>query len=140
MIAPNELRIGNWVNYTGITSSNYPSGIIQVEEVLYDGANRTQGDSTLYECDLLQPIPLTPEILEKCGFEKKVKKEQATIMIREDGSEVKAWVEIVSYQHKRMRLMFNNNKFTTNCVEVVHLHQLQNLYHALTGDELNVLL
>ena len=50
MIAPNELRIGNWVK------------IGYVPHMVIDGKH-----IDLY-CEDYQPIPLTPEILEKCGF------------------------------------------------------------------------
>lgn len=69
MIKANELRIGNWVLVCG------------VEIVIFSMAPTTNGrtwgfnlfDGEMpsfydYECE---PIPLTPEILERCGFEKK---------------------------------------------------------------------
>lgn len=81
----------------------------------------------------VSPIPLTPEILEKCGFERtgnlnpsasrKFYKIGRIIIEHIAGDRIAVYVDsplediLIGYQD--------------------HLHQLQNLYHALTGEELN---
>lgn len=59
MIPANELRIGNWV---GNGDKNF-----QVEHFMLS-PDIGSADGYKYDVDYLQ-IPLTPEILEKCGFE-----------------------------------------------------------------------
>ena len=62
----NELMIGDWVLLKGV-----PTKIHDIDKI--DGINREwiagceDGGCTCYED--IQPIPLTPEILEKNGFE-----------------------------------------------------------------------
>lgn len=76
MINANELRIGNWVSVKG--------KIIKVQAVDIDGINPdhriqfsysnvsidTQYDGFFTTTLIIEPIPLTTEILEKCGFKK----------------------------------------------------------------------
>lgn len=121
MINANELRIGNWV---------------QLEE---DGEILQIKISALAATEIfVDPIPLTPEILEKCGFE---------ICGDFDNNSVDFWTTKDNF-----RIQFSNY---TNAgsyfvywwetpstvknqkdVKVSSLHQLQNLYFALTGNEI----
>ena len=85
------------------------------------------------ECDIenLNPIKLTEEILLKCGFEK-----------------VKNKIDI--FEKKRLRLFIGSRgQFLAYLIEedttsahyinsYEYLHQLQNLYFALTGEELKI--
>lgn len=61
------------------------------------------------------PIPLTPEILEKCGFEK---------------------CSCGGWKHGIHISKYDNGKLYYKTVIIKYLHQLQNLYFALTGEEL----
>lgn len=113
MIKANELRIGNLVE--GKDGVILPVVAFAVEAV--NGDNRFG----------FNPIPLTPEILEKCGFEK-------------NGC---------FYNVDNFQLMYGytreEGKFFHFCLDEIvafppfkYLHELQNLYFALTGKELNV--
>lgn len=109
----NELRVGNWVRKKGSdTKIQVDPSILNVSELIN-----------------YQPIPLTPEILEKCGFDKKQNK-------------------LFVYQLKRVRIWVG----TAGCIsyldnedkdesiyigELSYLHQLQNLFYSITGEELN---
>jgi hypothetical protein len=114
MIAANELRIGNWyVNQWG--------------EYL-------QVDADLFGSDNLEsypiPIPLTPEILEKCGFEKDNSSKYGGYLIGIGEGEK---IRIVNDESIGWHYPLNGyRRPITN-----YLHQLQNLYFALTGEELN---
>lgn len=127
MIDPKELRIGNWVIFDG-----------RHEQILGDisGPHGTYPESG----NNLSPIPLTPEILEKCGFEVykdnpywknpnyvfyhlTIGYESFPIAIV-DG-------EIVKY------FACEDDEYSWFGRPIISLHQLQNLYFALTGTELN---
>lgn len=62
MIQANELRIGNWVYELIVDLENGGNKL-----------NKTKIDGNRIKCvelgDIIHPIPLTPEILVKCGFE-----------------------------------------------------------------------
>lgn len=130
MIEPKELRIGNWVNV--ITKDN---------PVQIDGIKRQKVkdgyyysvliDGEYYLPENLNGIPLTPKILEKCGFENKhaeycehYKKDKILIEIIPDGT----------YQ---ARLEYDSSH-SLWLIELASLHQLQNLYLDLTGEEIEI--
>lgn len=131
MIAANELRIGNWVTHFG----NYG----KIESIKKDFGNYLVYGK-LNNCDFgnvidaIQPIPLTPEILEKCGFEIH-SKYSFWNFITKNGFAISMWMEdkpCAGFEIKGV--CYWGEGFT----EVKHLHQLQNLYFALTGQELTV--
>lgn len=109
-----ELRIGNWIwsDDVNIPYQLTDFGMIVVQRSF---ENRS-------------PIPLTPEILEKCGFEWSIYHQafhkQGFIF---DLSER----QVGGYWLHKSRL---NSEII--CPEIHFLHQLQNLYFALTGEEL----
>jgi hypothetical protein len=128
-----ELRIGNFVYY-----ANKPMAILQLSA---DGMQQVE---TGYgaECGYvgerdLTPIPITEEWLLNFGFEieiyehdckdykcyKKINEDTFNIFIIEESqSDVDYW-----------RMLDIDMK-----VEIKHVHQLQNLYFALTGEELTL--
>lgn len=104
-ILANELRIGNWVKY-----KKYPLKLLASEIVLIE-----QGK---IKCE---PIPLTREVLEKCGF-------QASNV----GNHIMYKNGVI--------IFFEKGKWGIRCdsrCSLNYLHQLQNLYFALTGEELD---
>jgi hypothetical protein len=112
MVQANELRIGNWVN---------PEEPYQIWEIERD---------TIYADP---PIPLTPELLKKCGFEKSG--EFLTLVIPV-GSEKHYFSTILSGTGVKIFTEFEPSEPIST--EVTYLHQLQNLYFALTGSELSI--
>jgi hypothetical protein len=66
--------------------------------------------------DAYQPIPLTEEILLKCEIDEDINVE---------------FDKILGYY-----VVYLEDSFCLNSVKLYHLHQLQNLYYALTNDEL----
>ncbi len=113
MINKQELRLNNWVQYNGeyckINSlTNHYSEIANKEDKFVITSHIA-----------LTPIPLTEDILLKCGFEKALN----------------GWWdkdEIFSYRDGYFG--FGTNRHT----KIDYLHQLQNLYFALTGEELKI--
>lgn len=120
MIQANELRIGNWISYD--------NNDVQVFELPYLIDIDEGKEDYLVNSVWLnehEPIPLTPELLERCGF-RKLSNE---------------WViqgpEYLEYFEMRYDKFYYTGGegvcFGKGCE---YLHQLQNLYFALTGTEL----
>lgn len=110
MINANELRIGNV-----LIDPFYGTKIIVTVDVMKSILSGIE----------YKPVPLTEEILLKCGF----RKTHATFVYAEDmaiGLDLD-WVGIFC---ERMQ-----EDIELDCPKSIH--QLQNLYFALTGQELN---
>jgi hypothetical protein len=133
-VSSEELMIGNWVYYpngTWIVSGIIPPTPCEdlrfrdkwVLELNCNGVVNAPID----ECS---GIPLTPEMLEKCGFEKWT--ELAFSILVDNG-----WY-IVWETNGYICLKYLENECEISHVEFKYLHQLQNLYHALTGSHLKV--
>ena len=114
-----ELRIGNWV---------YRQSGKMVKEEVYNTTYKIQtiNNQTGYK---FQPIELTEEILLKCGF----------LKVRSDYEEAETFDFYygVLYFDMANQSTKINNKYVLGFVPD-YLHQLQNLYFALTGEELQV--
>lgn len=129
MIQANELRIGNWV-----------TELIKNRIVAIDGIESNQdfvwvnylNGSGQYKVGIndIEPIPLTPEILEKCGFEITGQTEHPNNIWTKYGEESKFELEQIIHF-----FLYDNKCFGT---QVNYLHQLQNIYFSLTGEELDV--
>jgi len=111
MINTNELRRGNWVNAT------------------YDGIDYRQVFSIPNMDEFAaEPITITPEILEKAGFKK------------EDKLNVNAQTWCKFGMGEYLTYYFDGFcKFEFGIKPAIkYVHQLQNLYFALTGEELYI--
>lgn len=125
----NELRIGNWVDYektthiiTAIDSGNYGRS-----RWIKQSASEPDYEHTFKE---IEPISLTPEILEKAGFHKH---NNAWVMPDfNENNYTKDYFTIWDYDGT---YNLNTTQFP---IELKSLHQLQNLYFALTGEELEI--
>jgi len=124
-----ELRIGNYVN--GIYSEGEFIGevlTVDLEGCLID--TNSIGIYDLTSLKNIKPIPLTEKWLVKFGFEK----------VREDAFDIqyKYFLENkntfrVIGKSVSIRSGLSGITISTN---IEHVHQLQNLYFALTGEEL----
>jgi hypothetical protein len=133
---PNELRIGNWVklfndefNKIHVISKT----AIQVEGGIIGGE--------VFKLEQVQPIPLTPEILEKCGFDV-VHKTNNHYAINDpngikDSHKISVFPTINNQWHIAFSDTLNGYNDYTPTTKIQYLHQLQNLVFALTGEELN---
>jgi hypothetical protein len=113
-----ELRIGNWVQH-----EPYPDEKWQIDFKLLESI-----DLQLVEC---VGIPLTPEILEKAGFDYNAKTNHSWLNIFE------GYVSI-GHMFNKFPLVLSTDGNNMPLHHITSLHQLQNLYFSLTGEELNV--
>ena len=129
MINANELRIGNLVNFRNRKTTGrslYPYQIVFTD---FKSVIFKDGEFVFKE-ERLEPIPLTPDILEKAGFENRSNSTDFAFKYGEfiiGGTMSRLFPSI----HGESRLEAYGN-------EIFYLHQLQNLYFALTGEELTI--
>ena len=118
MIKANELRLGNLVFKEGVI---HPIGFYDFEN---NGSN--------FIIDEYKPIPLTEEILLKCT--------ERNYRYGYDGLMFEFYV--VKYFFLSICKTNNGKLFTLDIgeeqIELKYIHQLQNLYFALTGEELKI--
>ena len=117
-----ELRIGNWINVTF-------SSIVkqQVVDCMCDSVNTKCHESLPF--DFIEPIPLTEEWLLKFGFIKRNEYEF-------DFWQNSMW-KLKEYKKKKYYILFHCSD-EVDCTLIKYVHQLQNLYFALTGEELQI--
>ncbi len=120
MIKPEELRLFNWVEYK----------IHGKDEWIAAPVVSLNLDSGKH----FRPIPLTPEILEKCGFEKRssidlpelfeyvLDEETLNLILTHEGGSFFYW------NHSCLMVDPSFN----------YVHELQNFIFALTGEELEI--
>ena len=140
MIQSNELRLGN------IFHSPEDNEIVFIEKIQKEFVDvRNIGDGEFhysYLCQIqhLKPIELTPEILEKCGFEKSLIDES------NPGDGCYYSMKIIDDKHCDLSFISGDkNGILEVCLFPYetwfifqYIHQLQNLYYALTGKELDI--
>lgn len=138
----NELRIWNWIadaskvwlHVEGITNSDAEGR----RKIVY----KTKSGLSMFELEYSQPISLTPEILVACGFQKF--SHEPGYKVGSDFLDEKD-ERCDEYTKGKLTIMDWGNGFVLSNsfsfslrVELKHLHQLQNLYFALTGNELEI--
>lgn len=123
MIKANELRLGNIVrvaNLTGTIKNLYSDGEVEM--------SFSPGYEYIYED--LQPIPLAPELLERCGFT--VQNDLYSLKMKDDSVLFVSSTEATAFVSQAS---IHDAAGEAPCKS---LHQLQNLYFALTGEELTI--
>ena len=145
MLKANELRIGNYILWNSKLSSPEISFLtfpVEVTSILPDKigyiSTGIEHRSESFEDDLLQtqtahrpleefePILLTRDILEKSGFEIADANDQYSSYKKEP-------ITIRFVAGNSIRVNISDREFVCQ-----HLHQLQNLYFDLTGEELEI--
>lgn len=122
----NELRIGNYLNYDlGICKVR---GTTKNAVWLHDEGGPVIIDGFLN----IRPIPLTEDILLKCGFVYRNEHRGQGSILDLHNENWKKGMSVAFMKDGTLRVL-NHPQF-----DYLHLHQLQNLYFALTGDELNI--
>jgi hypothetical protein len=115
----NELRIGNLIRFNNLIEKEK---IVTVTGRFLLPFSEDVGDISNY----YQPIPLTEEWLLKFGFEK----------IGEYWYKDRFFIEML-FGRLNLRITINNAE-SAYANSVQYVHQLQNLYFALTGNELEI--
>lgn len=120
-----DLRIGNYIVFMEDDSIAKVKGI----HTNPDGVDVDfKEEETYIELSQFCGIPLTEEILLKCGFVK-----------------VQGFINGVglfySYKHKNLKYALSASfRLSVLDIKITNLNQLQNLYYSLTGEELEVCL
>lgn len=122
MIEAKELRTENWVNVDGEE--------LKVKEIHERGLRLERGIGCLY--NLVKPIPLTEEWLIKFGFEDNGRDSYGVHLFEKDG------FEIARPYRSKTYLCENITINGVSGFDIKHVHSLQNLYFALTGEELTI--
>lgn len=120
MIAANELRIGNLVEWQG--EYRIISGVNKYKEVSLEKEGQYSSDGT--HTDIVNPIPLTSKILEANGFHRE----------EEDIFDL-VWWRLVE---EDFLLDENFSLVGQNVPPVKFVHDLQNLYFGLYKKELEI--
>lgn len=120
-----ELRLNNWVLSLGKDGIWYNSKIskIEVQNIIVGVGFKRK----------LKPIPLSEDILLKCGFEKKVldRYSYCELLVKN--------TKFITDDKGKVRIGISGpGQFEYFLLEIEYLHQLQNLYYSLTGQELNI--
>jgi hypothetical protein len=134
MIKANELRISNWFLCNLFSADEY----YQVETIEREGVKYGSQDSYVIPYSYVEPISLTPEILEKVGFKIKQKQGFATEWHHCDGDfEIDEVTNMYQEGVKLEGYAVFASEWTIG-TPFQYLHQLQNVFFALTGEELPV--
>lgn len=135
MINPKELRIGNYVQ-----DSEGVLGVIRLvaSDLVY--VNHFDGYAIIDPIfgSELNPIPLSEEWLVKFGFEELPKTTQHHADMKSNYHCPVLWLNEYTYLASNAKtptgyLFLNNYR-----IDCKYVHQLQNLYFALTGKELTI--
>ncbi|WP_299129367.1 hypothetical protein [uncultured Winogradskyella sp.] len=142
MIQPNELRVGNYVkgiddayidrdnkiNENIFRVSLIAKDVVKLD-IGFDAVQRYERNPIISpSLKELKPIPLTEQWLIDFGFENKYCDDEDNPIYKFNSIEI-------------VKLLFKD-KFNLYAsfpsIEIKHIHQLQNLYFALTGEELKL--
>ena len=140
MIQVQELRIDSLVNINEETRIDNTEEHPLINPLFLIKSIDEDGEITIYSeienlhitCELeeLQPIPLTEQWLKDFGFKKEL-----------DNSMVKGDIAIFLDRRFKTNLFLRDNQenkwFSFNC-KIQYVHQIQNLYFTLVGEELTL--
>lgn len=134
----NDLRIGNLVNYLIIDEMDERKKWFEVSEIDYDDLRIIQNKHEVNQD--YQPIQLTEEWFFKFGFF--VKNFDYAIFISECGL---VWLTLIPQDEECSAYSVcvtqtdpDGDDQTAFLSDISYVHQLQNLYYALTNQELTI--
>lgn len=145
-VSSGELMKHNWVQRTNSNGTVYLQIVGLLEDFAY--VLKPDGRKVLTNYTRLEGVPLSPEILEKCGF---TYSEPLTIWKMEGSHTIYEYDEndedsvnhFIHFYHSGKNLIvesINDHGEYSNLMfkHIQYLHQLQNIYHSLTGSHLKV--
>lgn len=131
MIQINELRIGNWVSVDTMKIDQMPKcsfanviGVGDKIDLLIDGYGENSVSSKV-----ITPVKLTRDILFSCGFEENG--------VYDNVYQLRNFSITLNKKSKSGMLQYTTNGSNLE-IEILSVHQLQNVYFALIGEELEV--
>jgi hypothetical protein len=133
MINANELRVGNWVN-DELYGDFQIVGLINFKDGNQSAFKSLEYYPQSQDTDKLNPIPLTEEWLLKFGFEESIKSNSYRIL-----SSKNEWIIAAQMSTDKkcckigLPIDFRIDQYMTH---IHFVHQLQNIYFALTNEEL----
>lgn len=119
-----ELRIGNIIFISWKNAVNKRVAVVNLGAIM-DLASNGSGSAYNYK-----PIPLSEKWLIKFGFEKQVTRYMVSYK--------KGLIDISYFNKSKVISIYVGAQRIDNGERIKHVHQLQNLYFALTGEELEV--
>lgn len=128
-IAANELKHGCWYFF-----ERYGEGRLWINDdytFYIEFPNQSNEMLSKFSYTQIKPIPISPEILIACGF-REGEKNQSNFVIDLPDDNLLGYEWGNFEHHIDLNGMFLPQKFK-------YLHQLQNLYFALTGKELELI-
>lgn len=128
---PNELRYENWVKYNNeywqINAVDGSSD--EVDLYNYDHASDV-------DIDEIEPIPIDRIMLAKLGFTKVPKSHRSDYDWIYEYKKAKSIIELSIGGYKKELHLF---LWSGDCLKhIKNVHELQNLYFALTGEEMDI--
>ena len=141
-----DLRIGNW-----IADHNEEKRFFKVEQITYSDKSNVyyihyNNGCTKCQVKYLDPIPLSEEVLLKCGFEKYqwqnamyIKTVFGHLYLHFYKDRIITSFKSITYDYEGQKMKSLGFIGRKESVEnIIYLHQLQNLFYSLTGEELEV--
>jgi hypothetical protein len=132
-----ELRIGNLVNYY---NENIIFEVIGIDKLglivksLHTNEILIEDEETWIELDQFEPISLTEEWLFKFGFEKNAIDRETVIF-----NQINSTEKLQLFNGRIIYSILGVSQYEWSEAKILMVHQLQNLYFALTGKELKII-
>ncbi len=124
-----DLMIGNYIQVVGGLGNDYIEEVISINDNFIGLSNSNTESNPQFHCDVDVPIeevygvPLSEEILLKCGFERLEETEYT----------------VNTYQLGNIRVWVNNGKFfVLSLFPINYLHELQQFFKLITKQELEI--
>ena len=125
MIKLEELRVSNWVYFRDPARNiNTPIQINCIDQYEHLVGYKSESGDIFCEQKYVEPISLTELMLLKCGFEETQLFEDDLVFLFLNGF--------------GLRIDYFEDAFYFDDTKIEYVHQLVNLYFAITGKELDV--
>lgn len=154
MINPKELRLGNWVS---LLDKIVKVNGIDTDSIITE-TESSEGHPIRYSCNLLKPVFLTSDVLKKCGvlyaerdrfeialpaceYDETFGNRKQIVFIKRMVRETEGY-RLQKIYPPAIRYSIGDSALPIMSLyeHIKSLHQLQNLYYHLTGEELNITL